>query len=157
MQTLDPSDLLSRDAIAKSNPTVIIAPRKVQGKEITEWKVAQQGTLFGHGWLDKNTMFVAFGGPLVDLISVAPSQPLSSSPSFGAIATSVSPGDRGYFYLDMDKTMSWANQYVLKAAPTLVSPPTAEVLNSIRGVSFVTTAPEPSTTQWEMLFSLKSN
>ncbi len=145
------------DAIAKSNPTVSVAPRQVQGKEVTEWKIPQQGTLFGHGWLDKNTMFVAFGGPLVDVISATPSQPLSSSPSFGAIATSVSPGDKGYFYLDMDKTMSWANQYLLKAAPTLVSPPTAEVLNSIRGVSVVTTSPEPSMTQLEMLFSLKSN
>jgi hypothetical protein len=145
------------DAIAKSNPTVSVAPRQVQGKEVTEWKIPQQGTLFGHGWLDKNTMFVAFGGPLVDAIAVAPPQPLSSSPSFGAIVTSVSPGDKGYFYLDMDKTMSWANQYLLKAAPTLVSPPTAEVLNSIRGVSVVTTSPEPSMTQLEMLFSLKSN
>ena len=145
------------DAIAKSNPTVSVAPRKVQGKEVIEWTIPQQGTLFGHGWLDKNTMFVAFGGPLVDAIAVAPSQPLSSSPSFGAIATSVSPGDKGYFYLDMDKTMSWANQYLLKAAPTLVSPPTAEVLNSIRGVSVVTTSPEPSITQLEMLFSFKSN
>ena len=145
------------DAIAKSNPTVSVAPRKVQGKEVMEWTIPQQGTLFGHGWLDKDTMFVAFGGPLVDLIGVTPSQPLSSSPSFGAIATSVSPGDKGYFYLDMDKTMSWANQYLLKAAPTLVSPPTAEVLNSIRGVSVVTTSPESSTVQLEMLFSLKSN
>jgi Protein of unknown function (DUF3352) len=145
------------DAIAKSNPTVSVAPRQVQGKEVTEWKIPQQGTLFGHGWLDKNTMFVAFGGPLVDVISATPSQPLSSSPSFGAIVTSVSPGDKGYFYLDMDKTMTWANQYLLKAAPTLVSPPTAEVLNSIRGVSVVTTSPEPSMTQLEMLFSFKSN
>ncbi|MFM9265393.1 DUF3352 domain-containing protein [Tychonema sp. BBK16] len=145
------------DAIAKSNPTVSIAPRQVQGKEVTEWTIPQQGTLFGHGWLDKNTMFVAFGGPLVDVISTTPPQPLSSSSNFKAIATSVSPGDRGYFYLDMDKTMSWANQYLLKAAPTLVSPPTAEVLNSIRGVSVVTTSPDPSIAQVEMLFSFKSN
>lgn len=145
------------DAIAKSNPTVSVAPRQVQGKEVTEWKIPQQGTLFGHGWLNQNTMFVAFGGPLVDVITSPPPQPLSSSPSFQAIATSVSPGDRGYFYLDMEKTMSWANQYLLKAAPTLVSPPTAEVLNSLRGVSIVTTSPEPSIAQLEMLFSFKSN
>jgi hypothetical protein len=145
------------DAIAKSNPTVSVAPRQVQGKEVTEWKIPQQGTLFGHGWLNQNTMFVAFGGPLVDVISATPPQPLSSSPNFQAIATSVSPGDRGYFYLDMEKTMSWANQYLLKAAPTLVSPPTAEVLNSLRGVSIVTTSPDPSIAQLEMLFSFKSN
>ena len=145
------------DAIAKSNPTVSVAPRQVQGKEVTEWTIPQQGTLFGHGWLNQNTVFVAFGGPLVDAISAAPPQPFSSSPSFGAIATSLSPGDKGYFYLDMDKTMSWANQYLLKAVPTFVSPPTTEVLNSIRGVSVTTTSPEPSIGQLEMLFSFKSN
>lgn len=53
--------------------------------------------------------------------------------------------------------MSWANQYLLKAVPTLVSPPTTEVLNSIRGVSVVTTSPEPSIAELEMLFSFKSN
>lgn len=145
------------DAIAKSNPTVSVAPRQVQGREVTEWTIPQQGTLFGHGWLNQNTVFVAFGGPLVDAISAAPPQPFSSSPSFGAIATSLSPGDKGYFYLDMDKTMSWANQYLLKAVPTFVSPPTTEVLNSIRGVSVTTTSPEPSIGQLEMLFSFKSN
>lgn len=145
------------DAIAKSNPTVSVAPRQVQGKEVTEWTIPQQGTLFGHGWLNQNTVFVAFGGPLVDAISATPPQSFSSSPSFKAIATSLSPGDKGYFYLDMDKAMSWANQYLLKAVPTLVSPPTTEVLNSIRGVSVVTTSPEPSIAELEMLFSFKSN
>ncbi|WP_445240324.1 DUF3352 domain-containing protein [Microcoleus vaginatus] len=77
------------DAIAKSNPTVSVAPRTVEGKEVTEWQIPQQGTLFGHGWLNENSVFVAFGGPLVDVITSTPPQPLSSSPSFQAIATSL--------------------------------------------------------------------
>ena len=145
------------DAIAKSNATVSVAPRQVQGKEVTEWKIPNQGTLFGHGWLNENSVFVAFGGPLVDVITSTPPQPLSSSQSFQAIATSLSPVDRGYFYLDMEKTMSWANQYVLAVQPNLVSPPIAELLNSLRGVSVATASPEPSTVQFEMLFAFKSN
>ncbi|WP_373536648.1 DUF3352 domain-containing protein [Microcoleus sp.] len=145
------------DAIAKSNPTVSVAPRQIQGKEVTEWKIPQQGTLFGHGWLNENSMFVAFGGPLVDVITTAPPQPLSSSPSFQAIATSLPQANQGYFYIDMEKTMSWANRYLLAVQPNLVSPPVADLLNSLRGVSVATTSTEPTTAKLEMLFALKSH
>lgn len=145
------------DAIAKSNPTVSVAPRQVQGKEVTEWQIPQQGTLFGHGWLNENSVFVAFGGPLVDVITSTPPQPLSSSPSFQAIATSLPQVNQGYFYIDMEKTMSWANQYLLAVQPNLVSPPVAELLNSLRGISVATASTEPTTAQLEMLFALKSN
>ncbi|MEG4969611.1 DUF3352 domain-containing protein [Microcoleus sp. B6-A1] len=145
------------DAIAKSNATVSVAPRQVQGKEVTEWKIPQQGTLFGHGWLNENSVFVAFGGPLVDVITSTPPQPLSSSPSFQAIATSLPQANQGYFYIDMEKTMSWANQYLLAVQPNLVSPPAAELLNSLRGVSVATASTQPTTAQLEMLFALKSN
>ncbi|MEG4587612.1 DUF3352 domain-containing protein [Microcoleus sp. MOSTC5] len=145
------------DAIAKSNPTVSVAPRQVQGKEVTEWQIPQQGTLFGHGWLNENSVFVAFGGPLVDVITATPPQPLSSSPSFQAIATSLPQANQGYFYIDMEKTMSWANQYLLAVQPNLVSPPAAELLNSLRGVSVATASTAPSTAQLEMLFAFKSN
>jgi len=145
------------DAIAKSNPTVSVAPRQVQGKEVTEWKIPQQGTLFGHGWLNENSVFVAFGGPLVDVITSTPPQPLSSSPSFQAIATSLPQANQGYFYIDMEKTLSWANQYLLAVQPNLVSPPAAELLNSLRGVSVATASTQPTTAELEMLFALKSN
>ncbi|MEG4442687.1 DUF3352 domain-containing protein [Microcoleus sp. AT9_B5] len=145
------------DAIAKSNPTVSVAPRTVEGKEVTEWQIPQQGTLFGHGWLNENSVFVAFGGPLVDVITSTPPQPLSSSPSFQAIATSLPQANQGYFYIDMEKTMSWANQYLLAVQPNLVSPPVAELLNSLRGVSVATASTQPTTAELEMLFALKSN
>ena len=145
------------DAIAKSNPTVSVAPRQVQGKEVTEWQIPQQGTLFGHGWLNENSVFVAFGGPLVDVITSTPPQPLSSSPSFQAIATSLPRANQGYFYIDMEKTMSWANQYLLAVQPNLVSPPTAELLNSLRGVSVATASTQPTTAELEMLFALKKS
>ncbi|UNU25580.1 DUF3352 domain-containing protein [Microcoleus vaginatus] len=145
------------DAIAKSNPTVSVAPRTVEGKEVTEWQIPQQGTLFGHGWLNENSVFVAFGGPLVDVITSTPPQPLSSSASFQAIATSLPRANQGYFYIDMEKTMSWANQYLLAVQPNLVSPAAAELLNSLRGVSVATASTQPTTAQLEMLFALKSN
>ncbi len=53
--------------------------------------------------------------------------------------------------------MSWANQYLLAVQPNLVSPPVAELLNSLRGVSVATASTQPTTAELEMLFALKSN
>jgi Protein of unknown function (DUF3352) len=93
----------------------------------------------------------------VDVITTAPPQPLSSSPSFQAIATAVPQANQGYFYIDMEKTMSWANRYLLAVQPNLVSPPVAELLNSLRGVSVATTSTEPTNAQLDMLFAFKSS
>ncbi|WP_445240325.1 hypothetical protein [Microcoleus vaginatus] len=57
----------------------------------------------------------------------------------------------------MEKSMSWANQYLLAVQPNLVSPPVAELLNSLRGVSVATASTQPTTAELEMLFALKSN
>jgi hypothetical protein len=144
------------DEIAKTY-TVSVTPRQVRGKEVTEWKTPSQDTLFGHGWLNENTVFVALGGPLIEAISAPPQQALTGSPSFQAIAPTLPPANLGYFYLDMEKTMSWADKYVLKAVPTLVPPPAADVLNSFRGISVAAASPTPSTAELEMLFAFKSN
>ncbi|HLO51550.1 MAG TPA: DUF3352 domain-containing protein, partial [Kamptonema sp.] len=143
------------DAIASSNPSVSVAPRTVQGKEVTEWKIPQQGTVFGHGWLNQNLVFVAFGGPLIDVIT-APQPSVNSSPSSFAIAKSLPQPSQGYFYWDVEKTMSWANRYVLSVQPTLLPPETAALLNTIQGIGITTTSPDPSTAQVEMLLGFKT-
>lgn len=143
------------DAIAGSNPSVSVSPRKVKGKEVTEWQIPQQGTLFGHGWLDGGSVFVAFGGPLVEELTAQQQQPLNSSPTFGAIAKALPQQNQGYFYLDMDKTMAWASRYLLKVQPNLLSPETLVLLNSTKGIGVTATWPDASTVQLEMLLALK--
>lgn len=154
-RTAAEATLRKLDAIAGSNPSVSVAPRKVKGKEVTEWQIPQQGTLFGHGWLDRNAVFVAFGGPLVDVMTVQQAKPLSQSTPFRAIANSLPQPNQGYFYLDVDKALSWANRYLLKVQPNLISPEATVLLNSVEGIGVTTTWPKPSTLQLEMLLALK--
>lgn len=143
------------DAIARSNPSVSVAPRKIKDTQVTEWKIPQQGTVFGHGWLNQNSVFIAFGGPLIDVIIAQPQSPTSSPSSF-AIAKSLAQPSQGYLYWDMEKTMAWANRYVLSVQPTLLPPETAILLNSIHGIGISTTYPEPSIAQVDMLLGFKT-
>ena len=143
------------DAIAGSNPSVSVSPRKVKGKEVTEWQIPQQGTLFGHGWLDGGSVFVAFGGPLVDELTAEQQQPLNSSPTFSAIAQALPQPNQGYFYLDLDKAMTWGSRYLLKVQPNLLAPETVVLLNATRGIGVTATWPDASTVQFDMLLALK--
>jgi hypothetical protein len=143
------------DAIAGSNPSVSIGARKVKNIDITEWKIPQQGTVFGHGWLNKNSVFIAFGGSLIDVIMTPAKLPQNNAYSSLAIANLLPEPSQGYFYLDVEKMMVWANRYVLSVQPNLIPRPTVDLLNSIQGIGMSTTFPESSTAQVDMLLAIK--
>jgi hypothetical protein len=149
------STLQKVDAAAKrAIPFIAIEPRKVNNIEVREWK-SPQGVMLGRGWLNKNTLFVALGGPLVDAIAGTAKVPLNSSPNFKAITGSLPNPNQGYFYLDMEKTLPVAIQLSV-AAGTPFAPDVSALLNSIRGVGIAASLPDESTRQLEMLFSLKA-
>ena len=143
------------DAIAKGN-SIAVAPRKIQGKTVTEWQIPQQGAFLGHGWIDENTMFVAIGGPIADVIANKPSQPLDNSTSFKTVTGSLQKPNAGYFYLDMDKTMSLVNRQLPPAQKSSITPETTAILNSMHGIGLTVTQPDSSTGQVEVLLSLKA-
>jgi hypothetical protein len=143
------------DAIAKGN-SIAVAPRKIQDKTVTEWQIPQQGAFLGHGWIDENTMFVAIGGPIADVIANKPSQPLDNSTSFKTVTGSLQKPNAGYFYLDMDKTMSLVNRQLPPAQKSSITPETTAILNSMHGIGLTVTQPDSSTGQVEVLLSLKA-
>jgi hypothetical protein len=130
-----------------------IAQRKVGDKDITEWQVPQQGAVAGHGWLDKDTLFVALGGPITDAVVANKGKTLDSSDSFKSITGSLQKPNGGYFYLDMDQTMTIANR--LGGVNKSIPPETAAVINSIRGIGMTANSFDKSTSQMEVLLSLK--
>lgn len=143
------------DNMAKINQ-IAVAQRKVQGNTVTEWKLPQQQVLLGHGWLDQDSMFIAIGGPLVDVMVAPNKQPLDNSQAFKTATQSLPKPNAGYFYLDMDKTMAVLNNGLLKAQASTMPPETMSMLNSIRGVGITVTQPNDTTGQIEMLLALKS-
>lgn len=141
------------DAIAKGY-SLTVAPRNVGGKLVTEWEIPLQGALLGHGWLDGETVFVAVGGrPIVDAIATQPSPSLDNSQTFKVVTGTLPKPNSGYFYLDMDKTMSLLNPYLLQTQN--IPPEATALLDSIRGIGMTTTAPDKSTSKVEMLLALK--
>ena len=142
------------DAIAQKN-FMTVGQRTVQGTTIKEWKLPQQEVLLGHGWLDKDSVFVAIGSPVVEAMAAPAKQPLNDSTAFKAMTDSLPKPNGGYFYLDMDKTMAVVNNSMLKAQASAVSPEAMTVLGSMRGIGITVTQPNQTTAQLEMLLALK--
>lgn len=141
------------DTLAKSSGYVNVGQRDAQGKKITEWQTPQ-GAIVEHGWLDQDSVFVTLG-PLANTIATKPSPALDSSDTFKAATSSLPKQNMGYFYLDMDKTMSLVNRTVLAAQSNAIPPETAAVLNSIRGIGITSTQMDKTTGQFELLLALK--
>jgi hypothetical protein len=158
MQTSDraaaEAALSKLDAIAQKN-FLTVSQRTVQGKTVQEWKLPQQEVILGHGWLDQNSLFVAIGSPVVETMVNPGNQHLSDSGAFKGVTDSLPKPNAGYFYLDMDQTMTVVNNSLLKAQMSAVPAETMSVLNSVRGIGLTVTQPNQTTAQLEMLLALK--
>lgn len=139
------------DSIAKTG-LINVAPRDISGKTVTEWQVPAQGALLGHGWLDNDTVFVAFGGPISDAIANKPSQLLNNSDTFKSITGAFPKPNSGYFYLDVEKVYALA---AIKGQVGSIPPESKAFLDSIRGIGMSASSPNDSTSQVEMLLALK--
>ncbi len=139
------------DAIAK-NYFVTVASRDVGGKTITEWQVPFGGAFLGHGWLDNDTVFVAVDGSIAWAIATSPTH-LNTSDTFKAVTNSLQQPNGGYFYLDMDKTMSLVTRFPTQAQ--VIPPEVSAIVNSIRGIAMSASSPNKSTSQVELLLALK--
>ena len=146
--------LTKLDAIAQKN-FMRVAQRNAQGKTITEWKLPQQESVLGHGWLNQNSLFIAVGSPLIDGMIAPAKQPLDQSTAFKTVTGSLAKPNAGYFYLDMDKVMAVMNTSLLKTQTSSITPETTAMLNSIRGLGITVTQPDQTTAQVEMLLALK--
>ncbi len=141
--------------IARSNPPIHVEEQTLAGVNVTEWNDPKQGTLFGHGWLSPNVMFVAFGGPVVQVVTQEPQQPLPESQRFQQITESLPDPNHSYVYLDMEKITAWARGYLLAAPAMALQPNLMTVLNSVRGVGISSHFRDQSTAEVEMLLILK--
>ena len=140
------------DNLAKGN-AVLVQQREVQGKKITEWN-SPMGAVLGHGWLDNNSVFLAFGGPLAETMATNPTPTLDSSDTFKGVTGNLPKPNLGYIYVDIDKTMTVINRYGAND-PRPLPPSTIALLNSIRGIGITSTQADSSTGQVDMSLALK--
>ncbi len=130
-----------------------ISQKDVGGKKVTEWLMPQQEALVTHGWLDDKTAFIALGSPVAEAILTPKGTNLESSDKFKNITGSLQKPNLGYFYLDMDKTMSIVNR--LTQGEKVISPEANAILTSINGIGITGATPDKSNSQLEILLSLK--
>lgn len=144
--------LTKLDTLAKTQQ-INVANTNIGGKDVTEWQIPRQGALLSHGWLDQDTVFVALGGPVAEVIGDRNNPSLDNSDAFKAVTGSLQKPNGGYFYLDMDKTQT------VPLIKSLISSDanTITMLGSIRGLAFTATSPDKSTSELEMLLALKPN
>jgi len=140
------------DNFAKGN-AVLVQSRKVQGKEITEWN-SPMGAILGHGWLDNNSVFVAFGGPLAETMATKPAQTLDLSDTFKGVTDNLPKQNLGYVYVDMDKTLTLLTR-VGAISQRALPADTIALLNSIRGIGITSTQADSNTGQVDMSLALK--
>ncbi|MGA9378479.1 MAG: DUF3352 domain-containing protein [Phormidium sp.] len=144
--------LTKLDKLAQTN-SINIDRRHIQGKSITEWS-NDQGVLLGHGWLDKESMFVAVGRPIVEAMASS-SKTLEKNQAFQTVTNSLPKSNTGSFYVDMDTVMSVFNSNFLLNLQLPLSSDTCAILNSIRGIGVTANKVNPSTSQMEIVFALK--
>lgn len=130
-----------------------LTQKNIGGKNITQWEIPQQGTLFAHGMLDENTVFLAVGEPNISTI-VQPKNPsLDNSDDFKTITGTLQKPNAGYFYVNMDQATPIINRLAAFSHPLTVD--TNAVLDSIRGFGITANSPDNSTSKVEMLLALK--
>ena len=139
--------------IAKQQlPYLSFAQREVEGIEFREWQVPQQGAIFGYGWLEDDSLVVALGGPLLDVMSKSPAQPLDQSDSFKNFTGSLPNKNFGYFYLNMNQVMSLVNNLPQAG---ILPPDVKAMLESIDGIGATSTLVNDSTSKVDVIFSLE--
>ena len=140
------------DNLAKGN-AVLVQQRDVQGKKITEWN-SPMGAVLGHGWLDNNSVFLAFGGPLAETMATNPTPTLDSNDTFKGVTGNLPKPNLGYVYVDMDKTLTLLTR-VGAISQRALPADTIALLNSIRGIGITSTQADSSTGQLDMSLALK--
>lgn len=141
--------------IAESNPPVNVEQRTLQGIKVTEWKDPRQGTLFGHGWLGDDLMFIAFGGPVVEAMTNKPQPSLQENARFQTMTQALPEANHSYVYVDMENLLAWATGYLLASPAAALQPNMVALLNSVDGLGVSATFPESDQMELEMFLALK--
>lgn len=151
--------LTKLDTLAQQN-SIQISPKTVQGQSVTQWTFPGQGTWLGHGWLDSTSLFIAIGEPMLEKILANTEPSLQQSESFITVTENLPKSNSGYFYLDMDKTMTVVDDFIddsgSKTPESSTENQTAlAILNSLQGIGGAVTQDNPSTQVFEMIVKFK--
>ena len=133
---------------------ILPQPKQTANKnKITEWQIPRSNFSLTYGWLNKNYLVLTVGNSFFESIDKSAKNPLNKKNEFKAIAQNLPDNNLGYFYVDMNQTMSIINK--LPANSIDITPEAREFLNSLQGIGATATMPDKLTSQLDVLVLFK--
>ncbi len=133
-----------------------IDSRSANGIEVTQWKLPffslKPETVLGYGWIANNTLAIAFGDPIVDVMVAPPELPLDRHETFVRIQQQLPQANAGYVYANVEQVMELINPLPLQAGE-VVTPESLALLNSMGGIGIATSSPDVSTVVLDVTIS----
>ncbi|NJM57327.1 MAG: DUF3352 domain-containing protein [Synechococcales cyanobacterium RU_4_20] len=129
--------------------------RKVGQTEVIEWLAPGNPPepMIGHGWIDSNSLFIAAGKPVVEAMTQAPQQPLSTNPIFQAVMAELSQKGMGYGFINFEAALATPQ---LNAALALSpDPQTADAVRTVQAIGVASNWDKADTSELEVYIALK--
>ncbi len=142
------------EQLARKTDLIEINTKKNENKIITEWITFSNEQLLSYMWEDEDTLLITLGSPLNTLTNITPNNSLINTEKFQNITANLPALNIGYFYLDMEQFVTILNKFPLIVNQPLPSDINA-ILNSFQGIALTGTMVNDTTTQVDLIFSLK--
>lgn len=143
------------EQLTRMMPFVQVNERKAQGITLTEWTVPQQGVVVSYGWLNRRNMILTVGTSYETIKQQSSQGTLPKSPQYKSLISGLPNQPLGTFYLDIEQLMDTVNQ-LPATPPTQVSPEAEAILDMVKGIGMTATLPDATTSQADMMITLKN-
>lgn len=135
--------------LMKSVPVITIENSQISRQDVTQWKSGEQPILT-YAWPNNDTLKMTVGIPY----QPQPDQPITQSQNFQAATANLPKNNLGYFFIDVEQIIAKAGG--INNLPTAELTPEAKaLLESVLGIGITATMPDKTTSQIDVLFSLK--
>lgn len=138
--------------LAQSNPAIRLTQQNIEQITVTEWTVPQQGAILSYGWLNNEQLQLTLGTSWNTIEQQKTQQSLADNPNFQTIRSLLPSDNLGYFYIDIEQM---ANQFRAFSGGA-VDAKSEAILSSLQGLGLTATLPDKSTSQLDLVLSIKS-
>lgn len=138
--------------LAQSNPAIRLTQKNSDQFSVTEWTVPQQGAILSYGWLNNEQLQLILGTSWDTIEQQKKQKSLADNPNFQTIRPLLPSNNLGYFYLDIEQM---ANQFKAFSGGG-VDADSEAILSSLQGLGLTATLPDKSTSQLDLVLSIKS-
>ncbi|HAC62432.1 MAG TPA: hypothetical protein DCF68_02560 [Cyanothece sp. UBA12306] len=140
------------DQMAKFTPFIKLNQSQVGAINLTEWTIPQQGTVLSYGWIANQSFMLTSGTSWATVKTEQKNSSLPQNSKFKDIQNSLPDNNLGYGFLDIEQII-----ISLDGLPgTIIDPEAKTILESIEGLGMTVTQPNKSTSQVDVILSLKS-